>query len=203
MSPRSVEQNRLIRDERRDQILEHAMRLFAKKGYASTKISDVAQSASLSQGLVYHYFASKEELYIAVVEQTIEMSNNAMKMFSSLQMEPCEIMKVMTERNLDYEDSDEYALRWFLMFQVGLTDSVPPEAKKILEKKFAAVKYVKSVIAEGQKKGQFSSEKDAESLSAAYWALMEGIVFFNALNSSDIDSKIAIPDVETVLKLFK
>lgn len=203
MAPRSVEQNRLIRDERRDQILEHAMRLFAKKGYASTKISDVAQSASLSQGLVYHYFASKEELYIAVVEQTVEMSNNAMKMFSSLQMEPCEIMKVMTERNLDYEDSGEYALRWFLMFQVGLTDSVPPEAKKILEKKFSAVKYVKSVIAEGQKKGQFSSEKDAESLSAAYWALMEGIVFFNALNSSDIDSKIAIPDVETVLKLFK
>ncbi len=203
LSPRSIEQNKLIRDERRDQILEHAMRLFAKKGYASTKISDVAQSTSLSQGLVYHYFASKEELYIAVAEQTIELSNNAMKMFSSLQMEPCEIMRIMTERNLGYEDPDGYALRWFLMFQIGISGSVPAEAKNILKKKFAAVEYVKKVIEEGQKKGQFSTEKDAESLSTAYWSLMEGIVFFNALNNTDTDSKIAVPDAETVLKLFQ
>lgn len=203
MSPRSTEQNKQIRDDRRDQILEHAMRLFAKKGFASTKISDVAQSASLSQGLVYHYFASKEELFIAVAEQTIELSNNAMKMFSSLKLEPCEIMRLITEKNLSYEDADGYAMRWFLMFQIGLSDSVPIEAKNILKNNFTAVEFVKSVIEVGQKKAQFSSEKDAESLATAYWSLMEGIVFFNALNNSGTDLKIAIPDTETVLKLFK
>ena len=203
MTPKSEKQNQIIRDERRDQILDHAMRLFTQKGYSATKISDIAQSAALSQGLVYHYFASKEEMFIAVVEQTIELSNDAMNRLSSMPLEPSEKMRAITEANLGFEDTGGYALRWLLMFQVGLTNSVPKRARDLMKERFVSLEFVKAIIEEGQRKGQFSSKKEASSLATAYWSLIEGLVFFKALNTSDLGWTVSMPDVETVMKILQ
>ena len=40
-----------------------ALKLFAQRGLAATNISNVAAAAGISTGLMYHYYASKEELY--------------------------------------------------------------------------------------------------------------------------------------------
>ncbi|HLV78882.1 MAG TPA: TetR/AcrR family transcriptional regulator [Chthonomonadaceae bacterium] len=56
-------------DERRRQILEGALQVFATKGFLAATNKDVAAAASIhSPGLIYHYFASKEDLLRAVVE---------------------------------------------------------------------------------------------------------------------------------------
>jgi AcrR family transcriptional regulator len=55
--------------ERRAQLLETALALFAEKGLDATTMRDLAEAAGVAQGLVYHYFRSKEELFYAVVEQ--------------------------------------------------------------------------------------------------------------------------------------
>ena len=51
------------REKRRQEILEMALDLFIRKGYAATKISDIAQNVGMSVGLLFHYFDSKEKLY--------------------------------------------------------------------------------------------------------------------------------------------
>lgn len=68
MSPRTKEQTASIRDERRRQILVAAHQVFSAQGFHSTKISDVASAAGVSHGTVYHYFSSKDELFMAVFE---------------------------------------------------------------------------------------------------------------------------------------
>jgi AcrR family transcriptional regulator len=55
-------------EERRLQILDAALTVFAEKGYRGTSIKDIAAAAGMSQGLMYHYFKSKEELLRATVE---------------------------------------------------------------------------------------------------------------------------------------
>jgi len=62
MSPRSPEQFESIRQERKQEIIEAATKLFAHKGFASTSISDIAKEVGMSKGLFYNYFESKEEL---------------------------------------------------------------------------------------------------------------------------------------------
>ena len=47
---------------RRDELLEAAVRVFARKGYHTSRVSDIAAEARVSHGLVYHYFASKEDV---------------------------------------------------------------------------------------------------------------------------------------------
>ena len=49
--------------------MEAALDLFAEKGYAATRLDDVAQRAGVSKGTLYLYFDSKEDLFKAVVRQ--------------------------------------------------------------------------------------------------------------------------------------
>lgn len=67
--PRNQAQNERIRANRRAQILEAARGVFAQHGYHAANVSAVAAAAGVSQGTVYHYFDSKEELLMAVYEE--------------------------------------------------------------------------------------------------------------------------------------
>jgi AcrR family transcriptional regulator len=71
MSPRSVEQNEVVRAESRRRIIESALALFAEHGYEKTSIKMIAQHAGISQGLMYNYFAGKDELLKEIFAQSI------------------------------------------------------------------------------------------------------------------------------------
>jgi AcrR family transcriptional regulator len=49
-------------EERREQILDAALRVFAQKGYAGATMRDIAREVGITEGLIYHYFESKEHL---------------------------------------------------------------------------------------------------------------------------------------------
>ena len=50
-------------------IVEAALKVFSRKGYADTRMADIAREADMSYGLVYHYFENKEKLFDAIVEE--------------------------------------------------------------------------------------------------------------------------------------
>jgi AcrR family transcriptional regulator len=63
MSPRPD-----VSDERRSQIIDSAIKVFAKEGFSNTRMDDVAAESGLSKGLLYWYFKSKEEIIIAIAD---------------------------------------------------------------------------------------------------------------------------------------
>ncbi len=67
MSPRKKEDNLLIKEQRRTEILDISLRLFANRGYESTTIAQIAKEAGISKGLIYNYFDSKEDLLKSLV----------------------------------------------------------------------------------------------------------------------------------------
>ena len=60
---------RLPRAERREQILAAATRAFARAGYVATSLDDVAAEAGVTHVILYRHFASKNELYRAVLDR--------------------------------------------------------------------------------------------------------------------------------------
>ncbi|WP_024287451.1 TetR/AcrR family transcriptional regulator [Cellulomonas sp. KRMCY2] len=58
-------------DVRKDEIVAAARALFAERGIAKTSISDVAERAGITRGLVYHYFVDKDTLVDVVLEEYI------------------------------------------------------------------------------------------------------------------------------------
>ena len=55
--------------ERRQEIIDTAMKVFYEKGYEKTAIADIAREMHVAQGLCYRYFSSKEELFDTALDQ--------------------------------------------------------------------------------------------------------------------------------------
>lgn len=62
MCPKSIDQLQEIREQRKEQILNAALELFAQLGYHATSMSQISKKAGISKGLSYNYFESKEEI---------------------------------------------------------------------------------------------------------------------------------------------
>jgi AcrR family transcriptional regulator len=60
---------RLEPDERREQILECAMRLFGEQPYSAVSTAEIAKQAGVARGLLNHYFGTKRDLYLEVVRR--------------------------------------------------------------------------------------------------------------------------------------
>ena len=71
MEQRSPTRWRRRKDARPDEILAAALASFAERGFAATRLEDVAARAGISKGTLYLYFAGKEELFEAVVRATL------------------------------------------------------------------------------------------------------------------------------------
>jgi AcrR family transcriptional regulator len=71
MEERSPTRWRRRKDARPDEILAAALASFAERGFAATRLEDVAARAGVSKGTLYLYFKGKEELFEAVVRATL------------------------------------------------------------------------------------------------------------------------------------
>lgn len=65
------ERRRLGPDERREQILACAVRLFGERPYAEVSTTDIANAAGVTRTLLHHYFGTKRELYVEVVREML------------------------------------------------------------------------------------------------------------------------------------
>lgn len=59
----------IVQEEKRRVILDAAVRVFARKGYHGSRVGDIAEEAGIAHGLLYHYFASKEEVLATVFRE--------------------------------------------------------------------------------------------------------------------------------------
>jgi AcrR family transcriptional regulator len=71
MADRTVSRWRRRKEARPDEILAAALASFAERGFAATRLEDVAARAGISKGTLYLYFKGKEELFEAVVRATL------------------------------------------------------------------------------------------------------------------------------------
>ncbi|MBQ7503511.1 TetR/AcrR family transcriptional regulator [bacterium] len=66
-------------DERREQLLDIAVSLFAKHGLEGTTTKDIAKAAGVSPGLLYHYYSSKEDLLLNVIKRFKSEANDELE----------------------------------------------------------------------------------------------------------------------------
>jgi TetR/AcrR family transcriptional regulator len=60
--------NRMSGDERRKQILRVAIRLFSERGFSGTTTKEIAKAAGVSEAMVFRHYATKDELYNAILD---------------------------------------------------------------------------------------------------------------------------------------
>jgi TetR/AcrR family transcriptional regulator len=95
-------------------ILDAALAIFARVGFAGGRIDRIAEAAGLSKTNLLYYFRSKEELYLAVLTRTLEMWLEPLRELDA-DREPEEELRHYIERKLDYSRVHPEGSRLFAM----------------------------------------------------------------------------------------
>lgn len=64
-------------EQTRQALLDAALTVFSQKGYTATRLEDVARTAGVTRGAIYHHFGSKADLYGALIEEANKVGNSA------------------------------------------------------------------------------------------------------------------------------
>jgi AcrR family transcriptional regulator len=104
--------NRLPVDERRRQLLELSTDLFARHSFAELSMARIAREAGISKALLYHYFPSKQELFVATLAQAAEEVRRRTEPDPALP--PAEALANSLDAFLEWVEQNELAYRKLL-----------------------------------------------------------------------------------------
>lgn len=159
------------REQRREEILRAALRLFVRKGYAGTKVGDIAEAVGMSTGLMFHYFESKEALYEELIGFGV---NGPMTMMGNNGGDALAFFEDAAVGILTYLKGDPTMADMFVLMGNALLDeAIPPRAKEMLAG-FDVNTPTVEVVRRGQREGTIRAG-DPLALSIAFWAAIQGI----------------------------
>ncbi|MDW0109900.1 TetR/AcrR family transcriptional regulator [Sporosarcina aquimarina] len=186
MTPKNEEQFKKIRDQRQQELRRSAIQMFSQKGFAAAKISDITSHANLSHGLFYHYFTSKEELYIEVIQEILADFIELVEEANELQKSSLGKMEWLTDATHS-GSIREGVYRHILILQALYSDHLNEPVKlEIVALYKRAVDGIATIIQEGQQEGHFI-EGDPEELATYHLALAHGLLLWNARTDSPIE----------------
>lgn len=166
MGTREEQKNR-----RRKEILEAGLDLFIRKGYAATKIGDIASRVGMSMGLLFHYFESKEKLYEELITLGIAAPIDIM---ASAGMEPLAFFENAAERIFHYLQAEPFTAKMFVLMSQAYYNEAAPQSVKELLKGFDIYTTTALLMQKGQADGTIR-EGDPYALAIAYWSAIQGI----------------------------
>jgi AcrR family transcriptional regulator len=196
--PRTEEANQRIRDERKEQVLGAAAKVFARKGLADAKIVDIAAAAGISHGLAYRYFATKEEVFATIVERATAGAAGLAEAVSAQPGTTWDKLRWITEQILlGMRRRPEFSL---VVLHALTNDAVPAEVREVaLSQANTMYAVMLRLIGEGQALGQVASG-DPKQLATLYFSCIQGLAIeVNFL----VGSPLMLPDADMVLRIFK
>ena len=198
MTPRNKELNERIKDERREQILSNSLKLFAKKGLAATKITDISKASGFSQGLIYHYYKSKEEIFVELIRTAYERMIEAALGLERLPLSPLEKIRLAIEKLLQgFDENKDTAYYYLIINQASVLEAIPDEAKQIIKGRALLYDVITRIIIEGQKDGLFKMY-DAKDMSVFFWTSLNGLAIYKAVQGENYKA----PDANILMGMF-
>ena len=159
------------KERRRWQILRAALDLFVRRGYAETTIGQIAEAASMSTGLMFHYFSSKEDLYLALVAIGVEGTKAPQ---ASGACAAVGYFEGFLGQLFSFTESEPWVPQMFVLMGRARRDGAP-EAVRELALSVDQMQRSAEVIAEGQRAGLFRAG-DPLQLSQTFWASVQGVM---------------------------
>jgi AcrR family transcriptional regulator len=196
--PRTKDQFDVIREATKQKISAAGLKLFAHKGLDATSIQDIASEAGISAGLLYHYYKSKEELFVELVETAIHAALEGIHSFFDLDLPPAEKIRLFTREVIADIGAGELTSQYYmLMILSSLTDNIPEKAAAIREAGYEAFTLLADVVTEGQAQGEVR-EGDPRELALIYFSTIQGL----AVYKSTLGTRFASPSAELVYGLL-
>ncbi|WP_405133167.1 TetR/AcrR family transcriptional regulator [Nocardia sp. NBC_01388] len=151
--------------ERREQILEAALRTIAERGFLATSVAELAEAVGLSQGGLLHYFGSKEELFVAVLRKRDEADMVALRA-----PDPAAYIAVI-RRNAQVPGLIEL----FTHMQAAAADPRHPAHAYMKERYRQGTEAFSQALRSMQEAGTLPAHVDADAAATTFFALSDGL----------------------------
>jgi TetR/AcrR family fatty acid metabolism transcriptional regulator len=157
--------------DRRRQLLEAAVKVFARKGFHTARVGDIAEEAGVAYGLVYHYFASKEELLETIFRSTWTEMLARVREVEAAGVPASEAVRQVTALLLRTWRRDPDLVR-VLVREVTRNQHVQQEIEEIGH----AMDALERIVRRGQEAGEFRSELDPRLAAVVFYGALEEVL---------------------------
>ncbi|MDO3412392.1 TetR family transcriptional regulator [Saccharibacillus sp. CPCC 101409] len=172
MSPRLTDERK---EQRNQQILEAAKRVFIQKGYSAASLKDIIEETGMSRGWIYLYYPTKEEIFEALLDHQDEGYEQYLE---ALKKSPSSIWEIVQTlyagQRLELEHrSGGLMPAFYEYFLVGWRDTARGELLK--ERYEKGILYFADLLQVGVDRGEFTPSMDVRDISRLISAFQEGI----------------------------
>jgi TetR/AcrR family transcriptional regulator, acrAB operon repressor len=170
----------------RQNLLDAALTVFSREGYAATTLDDVAKEAGVTRGAIYWHFGSKAELYTTLITESESAAQVRMDELAAEGGGVIDIMRRIAVHLLKEIEQNERtrAIHELVMFKTG----IEPELAESMEKKRQdiadLVDEIEGYIKMGINKGEIRSELNPRDVTIAFLGLQNGAIMMWLLNPS-------------------
>ena len=157
---RAVAERQRDPERTRSEIIEIATREFAKHGYAGARVDDMAERMRTTKRMIYYYFGSKEQLFIAVLEHAYTAIRRAEQEVDVDGLDPASALRRLAELTFDHQDSHRDFIRLVSIENIHRAEHVAKSAA-IAELGSPAIDLLARILERGRAEGTFRSDVDA------------------------------------------
>ena len=149
-------------DDRPQEILDAALKVFAERGYRNTRLEDIGEAAGVTKGAIYHYFANKEELLLRAIEHRREEALGRIEDVLRDKGAPVSTRLRLVVRRW-FASVPEERLAVVTLLVQGIAHEAPDAFRQWLAGgPTASAKLIASLVREGQTHGEFRPDADAD-----------------------------------------
>ncbi|MGD9899072.1 MAG: TetR/AcrR family transcriptional regulator [Calditrichaceae bacterium] len=174
MSPKIVD-----KEQKKNEIMLAAMRVFAAKGAAKAKMTDIANEAGIGKGTIYEYFPGKEDIFAAAFNYHFQNMENATRATINSSKDPVSKLNQLIQHSLRMflSDSGEFAEIMMDFWAEGIRNK-DSKILKIIDLNQIYInyrKYISEILTEGIQSGIFK-ELDTNAMSSVLIAALDGLL---------------------------
>ena len=158
--------------EKRRQILDAAVRAFARKGYHACRVGEIAEEAGVAYGLVYHYFGSKEELLETIFRETWTQMLSRVQEVREEGGPASEQVRKVTALLLRTWRRNPDLVRVLVHEVTRSPEQLPRQIDEISH----AYEALEGIIAHGQETGEFRDDFDAQLAATIFYGALEEVL---------------------------
>ena len=178
--------------------MEAAVRAFARKGYHSCRVGEIAEEAGVAYGLVYHYFGSKEEVLEEIFRDTWTQMLARIREVAGSGESAVEQVRRVTALLLRTWRRDPDLVR-VLVREVTRS---PEQLKRQIDEIGHAYQALEEIVVNGQTSGEFRDDLDSKVAAIVFYGALEEVLtgwVMGQLPDGDDDIEKAEHDVSTLM----
>ncbi len=166
------------KENRRQQILDAARKVFSQKGFSNATMEEIASEAELSPGTLYLYFKNKEELYASLSLMILQfLSTSVDRINNEKNLGPQDRLNLLIEAMFEVYDFDHILIVSLLHLQSSETLDKLSQGlmAELTELSYKSTRAVTKIFKAGIQEGVFIDYHPV-ALADIFWSLFSGIV---------------------------